>query len=192
MARITKARTKTGDSGFSNLISGLKMKKSSDICCLQNTIQLFANELKTFVFYSTASDKLLPVHVEFLKYLYESFSNSFSAAVYFNFGNIDYSVSEERLTQLEDLIETLDVPATEEFMIIDKVLLQLEKVMIYVRQIEHLFWKALEENNYYFIGDTSRITIIQNFAKFLNALSDYFFLMIRDLSEDILYWNKEI
>ena len=73
MARLTKIRTASGDSGFSNLVSGLRIRKSNDICALQNQIQFLSNDLRTFVFCSGAC-KLVPQdHVLFLGYICSSY-----------------------------------------------------------------------------------------------------------------------
>lgn len=197
MARLTQIRTGNGDTGFSNLVSGLKIRKSNDICGLQNYIQLFNIELKSFVFDSEAYKKLPDSHHLFLEYLYSSFCNSFSASVYFNFETENYTLPKERVLYLETLITLLgdQVEDAQEFVVVEKDLLSLERTMIYIRQIEHYFWRMLDMNNYYFIADDVkkiRESNTLNFSRFLNALSDYFFLLIRFLSSETQYWTKTI
>lgn len=192
-ARITNVRTGTGDKGYSNLSSGLKMRKSNVICSLQNNLQLLNNSLRCFIHNSEKFNQLISHDQDFLTSLSNSLINSISASVYFNFE--DHEIPNNKLQYLERRIENLSysVGQTQEFIIVEKDLLVLEQVLIYTRQVEHLFWSVVDQNNYYSLskGDKKEV-IIQNLSSFLNALSDYFFLLIRSLSSEISYWDKSV
>lgn len=193
-ARITRVRTKQGDQGYSNLASGLRMRKSNSICSFQNTLQLFSNALRLFIYHSDKFDSLDKKDMEFLNELVSTFVNNLSASTYFSFENEKYSIPIDTLVTLDNRIEYLytQVGETKEFIIVDKDLLHLEQALIYTRELEHLFWKVVDQNNYYSLSkDNKKQEVVNSISSFLNALSDYFFLLIRYLSKDLTYWNSK-
>lgn len=192
MSRITSARTGTGDTGYSNLSSGLRVRKSNSICSFQNHLQLFSNALRSFI----TSDKFKSVSEYdqiFIESLVNPFVNDLSASIYFNFENANYGVSDNLKESLEIRLSVLNekVKETTEFVIFEKDLLVLEQVLIYTRQVEHLFWVTVDQNNFYnMTTENKKEKVTKDISYFLNALSDYFFLLIRSLSSEVTYWQK--
>ena len=180
--RITNSpRTGKGDMGVSNLISGLRVRKSSEICSLQNELA----RLRTGVAKILATEKkyqyLFPAEdICFLTCIRDTVCNTISASVYFKFEDERYTVNDGTLIELETRIDFLSSSVTDapEFVVFTELhSLQIEEVTTTARKVENYFWKVVDILN----GDftTEYEDIVQNTAKFLNAFSDYLFCLNR-------------
>jgi len=204
--RISNPRTKTGDIGRSNLISGYRIRKSSSICSLQNELQFLRNCIYLFRLKlkqeQMLEQGLLAEYYPIFDQTTSSVINAISASAYFKFDNEKFAVSQVFLHQLEQAIDSLTEQHTDcpEFFIPNQELTILgDNATTQTRKAENHFWIAVEE--VYSQHDRQDLDsrdnlVITSTAQFLNMFSDFLFLYNRlvhfSFGFDSQYWeNKE-
>ena len=195
MTRITSARTGNGDSGYSEVLSGKVIPKSSDILIAQNYIQqLMILSSKTLLGYSKLLDK---EDFDILYQLRLKECNNLSAAVYYGLNPpydsyIPTQFNNLLLDRLDYLNNYLD--KADNFIIpIDSRECDFMLLNTTVRFLEVYLWKVVFElyilpSN---VPDSAKI-IMSTY----NTLSDYIYQLNRyvsihhlDLTKE-LYWDQ--
>jgi cob(I)alamin adenosyltransferase len=192
--RISNPRTGKGDLGKSNLISGYKIRKSSSICKLQNTIQFTRNHIKLYVneivedSFSLSHEDYNKIfyHLQFIDKIVNKTMNNISALAYFKFEEKEkFMIDDEFLTLLQEEIKNLcdeKLECPEFFIPQSNIALMGDNATTWVRETEHQFWIVVEEiysqhdkqfDNY------ENNKVIVSTGTFLNALSDYIFIFNR-------------
>lgn len=204
--RISNPRTGKGDLGKSNLISGYKIRKSSSICKLQNTIQLTRNHIKLYLNQIIKEDTTniclkdvhkLNFHTQLIKKIVNEIMNNISALAYFKFEQkekfmIDYDFLELLQDEINNLCdEKLECP--EFFIPQSDIALMGDNATTWVRETEHQFWIVVEEiysqHDRQFDNYENNKAVV-SVAKFLNALSDYIFIFNRFVNYTYGYQNN--
>lgn len=203
MNRISNPRTGKGDLGKSNLISGCKIRKSSSICKLQNTIQFTRNNLKLFL-NKVSTEKLvfdsdthkIGFHTLLIEKVVNKIMNDISALAYFKFENTKYSIDKEFINLLEEEINNLwneKLECPEFFIPYSDVSLMGDNAVTWIRETEHQFWIVVEEiysqHDKQFENYENNESIL-DVAKFLNIFSDYVFTFNRFVNFACGYTNN--
>ncbi len=178
MARIQpNGRTAKGDKGTSNLISGWTIRKSHQLCNLQNEIEFLRNDFSSYLF--NYGQALAAEDIELFNY-YKLNLNNLSALVYFKFNNIEFASQSSHVDALEERLQAIadQIAPAKDFVIPEtNRSLALDYVRVRSRKVEHLLWVVIDKlygecvDEY---NDSIKIT-----AREFNALSDYLYSLNR-------------
>ena len=199
--------TGKGNFGTSNLLSGWTVRKSSQVCALQNSIELLKNQLSEYVliysqpkrprwFYRFLNfcrsvvdlplEPLVTIDQEDLALLthYRDHLNDFSALVYCRFGSVKFQDTFSKIECLrqrhKDLYDEL-MSAKDFIVYTDKRSIALDGIRIQIRIVEHLMWVVIDSLYGEFTNEYQRGygEIIEKAATEFNLLSDYVFNLNR-------------
>lgn len=178
--RITNnPRTGKGDLGTSNLISGYRIRKSSDICTLQNHISELRNNIANIL---ASGDELPIIHNDqnLLMTIRDQICNNLSASVYYKFDNKTFAIHSDFSAVINQRIQLLSdiVPDAPEFVVFNlSPSLLVEQACTSARSVENYFWKVVDIMYGDFVSDYNET--VKGWAEFLNMLSDYIFCINR-------------
>lgn len=199
--------TGKGNLGTSNLLSGWTVRKSSQVCALQNSIELLKNLLSKYVllysqpkrprwFYRFLNfcrsvvglplEPLVTIDKEDLALLthYRDHLNDFAALVYFRFDSPKYQDAFTKFDCLclrhKDLCDEL-VSAKDFIVYTDKRSIALDRIRIQIRTVEHLMWVVIDSLYGEFTNEYQQGygAIIEKTATEINFLSNYAFNLNR-------------
>jgi len=211
--RIHQTHTGKGNKGTSNVISGLKIRKSSSICALQNELEFLRNAIARIFCHLKGEEYLAKIEREekpldlpedtyrLLQDIIGTYINRVSAGAYFQFQNEDFKCDEQLLSRIQASLKRLKEETGEcpDFLISeDEFILDCDNARIQARKAEQHFWSAVDEiYDQHDKQDENKLdnSVITSTAEFLNLLSDFLFEITRYLGSQIekeeRYWGDD-
>jgi cob(I)alamin adenosyltransferase len=193
--RLTKTRTRTGNSGFTELIKGHRIPKSDSICFINNEIQKAAVLIQ---FYIHDYKHLLDAKdLELLSTLVNPESNKLIGSLWAKLELSQLVPDNNLIIEFEERLSEINsqFKSAQEFVVFKSIAaLEFYYITLFFRNIEHFVWVVV--HRFYSFTPENYTDEVNITGSFYNLLGDYLFNLTRLIEKKMTsteeYWQNPL